>query len=210
MKIAIVVSEFNFDVTRMMLEMAREHARFLGVEVARVHIVPGVFELPMAAKHALSQPDIDGVAALGAVIEGETRHDEVVIQHAARKIMDLDAVPISATCVRVPVERAHSEAVQVTTEKPLGADQIRQALADMPGVQVLDDVRQDVYPTPLEMSGKDDVYSGSSPAFAVGAAATPRHISSVAKARWGLLRFEAIVNMALLLSFWVQRLFPVV
>jgi len=89
MKIAIVVSEFNFDVTRMMLEMAREHARFLGVEVARVHIVPGVFELPMAAKHALSQPDIDGVAALGAVIEGETRHDEVVIQHAARKIMDL-------------------------------------------------------------------------------------------------------------------------
>jgi len=89
MKIGIVVSEFHYDITMMMLERAKEHAEFLGVDVAAVVKVPGVFDMPLAIKRLLSRSDIDGVVALGAVIEGETEHDEVVMQHTSRKIADL-------------------------------------------------------------------------------------------------------------------------
>jgi 6,7-dimethyl-8-ribityllumazine synthase len=89
MKIGIVVSEFNYDITMMMLERAKEHAKFLGVEIGKVVAVPGVYDMPLAIKALLKRKDIDGVATIGAVIEGETEHDQIVIQHAARKITDL-------------------------------------------------------------------------------------------------------------------------
>jgi 6,7-dimethyl-8-ribityllumazine synthase len=89
MKIGIVVSEFNFDITQMMLEQARTHANFLGVEITKEVFVPGVFDMPLAIKELLKRNDVDGVVTLGAVIEGETEHDQIVIQHASRKITDL-------------------------------------------------------------------------------------------------------------------------
>ena len=89
MKIGAVVSEFNYDITMMMLERAKEHAQFLGAEINQVVKVPGVFDMGLAIKKLLERKDIDGVVALGAVIEGETEHDDIVIQHASRKIADL-------------------------------------------------------------------------------------------------------------------------
>ena len=89
MSIGIVVSEFNYDITMMMLERAKAHAEFLDVEVKEVIEVPGVFDMPLAIQKLLQRKDIDGVVTLGAVIEGETEHDDVVISHAGRKIADL-------------------------------------------------------------------------------------------------------------------------
>lgn len=89
MRIGIVVSEFNFDIGQMMLEQARTHARFLGVEIVKEILVPGAFDMPLAIKELLKRKDVDGVVTLGAVIEGETGHDQIVIQHASRKIADL-------------------------------------------------------------------------------------------------------------------------
>ena len=89
MKIGIVVSEFNFDITQMMLEQARAHARFLGLEITKEVFVPGVFDMPLAIKELVKRKDVDGVVTLGAVIEGETEHDQIVIQQASRKITDL-------------------------------------------------------------------------------------------------------------------------
>ncbi|UCH90054.1 MAG: 6,7-dimethyl-8-ribityllumazine synthase [Thermoplasmata archaeon] len=89
MKLGIVVSEFNYDITMMMLERAKEHADFLGADVKKVVKVPGVFDMPIAVKMLLEDKKIDGVVTLGAVIKGETDHDEIVIQHASRKIADL-------------------------------------------------------------------------------------------------------------------------
>jgi len=89
MRIGAVVSEFNYDITMMMLERAREHAQFLGAEITQIVKVPGVFDMGLAIKKLLEKTDIDGVVALGAVIEGETEHDDIVIQHASRKIADL-------------------------------------------------------------------------------------------------------------------------
>jgi 6,7-dimethyl-8-ribityllumazine synthase len=88
-RIGAVVSEFNYDITMAMLERAKEHAQFLGAEINQIVKVPGVFDMGLPIKKLLQKKDIDGVIALGAVIEGETEHDDVVIQHATRKIADL-------------------------------------------------------------------------------------------------------------------------
>ena len=88
-KIGAVVAEFNYEVTSLMLERAKAEADFLGVEITKQIKVPGCFEIPMATKKLLEMKDIDAVITLGAVITGETKHDEVVISQASRKIMDL-------------------------------------------------------------------------------------------------------------------------
>ena len=88
-KLGLAVSEFNWDVTGAMLEFAKRHAEFLEAEIVAEILVPGVLELPLAAKKLVERDDIDAVVTLGAVIEGETGHDEVIMQHAARKLVDL-------------------------------------------------------------------------------------------------------------------------
>jgi len=87
--LGIVVSEFNYDVTYLMLQRALNHTTFLGAKVRYIVKVPGAFEIPIAVKKLLEKKDIDAVVALGAVIQGETRHDELVASQAGRKIMDL-------------------------------------------------------------------------------------------------------------------------
>lgn len=89
MKIGIVVSEYNYDITQMMLERAKAHADFLGAKVVETIHVPGVYDMPLAVKKLLKAKNVDGVVALGAVIEGETGHDEIVIGQASRKLTDL-------------------------------------------------------------------------------------------------------------------------
>ena len=88
-RVAIAVSEFNFDVTVLMLERAKEEVAFLGASLGPVVKTPGVFDIPLAAKALLGRSDVDAVVALGAVIQGETGHDEVVMAQAARKLADL-------------------------------------------------------------------------------------------------------------------------
>jgi len=88
-KLGIVTSEFNWDIVGPMLEFAKQHATFLGAEIVKEMQVPGVYEIPLAAKKLVERKDIDAVVTLGAVIEGETSHDEVVMQQTARKLIDL-------------------------------------------------------------------------------------------------------------------------
>jgi 6,7-dimethyl-8-ribityllumazine synthase len=88
-KLGMVAAEFNFDITSMMIERAKSEAEFLEVEITRTIMVPGVFDMPLAVKKMLEDKSIDAVITLGAVIEGETEHDDVVIAHASRKIADL-------------------------------------------------------------------------------------------------------------------------
>jgi 6,7-dimethyl-8-ribityllumazine synthase len=87
--VAIVASEYNFDVTMPMLERAKEEVAFLGADLGPVVRTPGVYDIPLAVKALYARPDVDAVVALGAVIEGETQHDEVVMNQAARKLTDL-------------------------------------------------------------------------------------------------------------------------
>jgi 6,7-dimethyl-8-ribityllumazine synthase len=88
-RLGFVVSEFNRDITYQMELLGREHAQFLGAEVARVVYVPGVFDMPLVVKKLLDREDIDAVVTIGCVIQGETAHDEIVVSQTARKLMDL-------------------------------------------------------------------------------------------------------------------------
>ena len=88
-KLGFVVSEYNADVTTLMEQIALEHAKFLGAEAVKTIHVPGAFDMPLAVKKLLQDKKIDGVVTLGAVIEGDTDHDSIVAQNAARKIADL-------------------------------------------------------------------------------------------------------------------------
>jgi 6,7-dimethyl-8-ribityllumazine synthase len=87
--VAIVASEYNYDITLMMLERAKEEVDFLGATLGPVVKTPGVYDMPLAVKVLFGRSDVDAVVALGAVIEGETNHDEVVMNQAARKLTDL-------------------------------------------------------------------------------------------------------------------------
>ncbi|MGD0249960.1 MAG: 6,7-dimethyl-8-ribityllumazine synthase [Thermoplasmata archaeon] len=87
--VAIVASEYNYDVTLLMVERAKEEVDFLGATLGPVVKTPGVYDMPLAVKVLFGKPDVDAVVALGAVIEGETQHDEVVMNQAARKLTDL-------------------------------------------------------------------------------------------------------------------------
>lgn len=88
-RIGMVAAEFNYEVTMLMIERAKAEADFLGVKIVKEIKVPGVFEIPLAVKNMLEKEDVDAVITIGAVITGETKHDEVVISQASRKVMDL-------------------------------------------------------------------------------------------------------------------------
>jgi len=88
-RIGAVVAEFNYDITQMMLELAKEESKIRDSEITVIFPVPGVFDMPLAIKKLLEKDDVDGVVTLGAVIEGGTDHDQIVAQHASRKITDL-------------------------------------------------------------------------------------------------------------------------
>ena len=85
--------------------------------------------------------------------------EEMKMYNETRKIMHSD-VRTSATCVRVSSLRSHSESVWFETEKPLEVAEVREALTKAPGVTLVDDPQNYVYPMPLESAGKDDVYVG--------------------------------------------------
>lgn len=88
-KLGFVVAEFNRDITHQMEILGEEHARFLGAEVTEKIYVPGVFDMPLAIKKMCKETGIDAIVTIGCVIEGATKHDEVVAAQTARKIMDL-------------------------------------------------------------------------------------------------------------------------
>ncbi len=87
--LGFVIAEFNRDLTYQMELLAKEHAEFLGASVKETIMVPGVYDMPLAIKKLCKREDIDAVVTIGAVIEGATKHDEIVVQQASRKIIDL-------------------------------------------------------------------------------------------------------------------------
>jgi aspartate-semialdehyde dehydrogenase len=80
--------------------------------------------------------------------------------HETRKIFHDPAIRITATCVRVPVLRAHSEAINIEFSRPMSAERVREILSRAPGVRVVDDRERNYFPMPLDAAGGDDVLVG--------------------------------------------------
>ena len=91
--------------------------------------------------------------------ENDYTNEEMKMYHETRKIMHSD-VAVSATCVRVPVMRAHSESIWVETERAISVEEAREAFASAPGVVVMDEPAAKQYPMPLFLAGCDPVYVG--------------------------------------------------
>jgi aspartate-semialdehyde dehydrogenase len=86
--------------------------------------------------------------------------EEMKMVNETRKMFHTDAIQITATCIRVPVMRAHSEAINITFSKKVTEDQVREALAGAPGIRVVDDRQKNYFPMPIESSDGDDVLVG--------------------------------------------------
>ena len=86
--------------------------------------------------------------------------EEMKMYNETKKIMHAPSLDVSATCVRVPVMRAHSESIWIETEQPISIEQAREALSNAEGVVVLDDPAQKKYPMPLDIANEDPVYVG--------------------------------------------------
>jgi len=86
--------------------------------------------------------------------------EEMKMVHETRKIMGDQSIHVTATTVRVPVYVGHSEAVNIETERKLSVNEARAILSTAPGVLLYDDPAHKIYPMPLEVAGKDEVYVG--------------------------------------------------
>jgi aspartate-semialdehyde dehydrogenase len=86
--------------------------------------------------------------------------EETKMLRETRKIFGDESIRVTATCVRVPVLRAHCESINLSFERPLSEEEARKVLADAPGVSLVDDREHNLHPEPLLASGKDDVFVG--------------------------------------------------
>jgi len=93
-------------------------------------------------------------------LESGYTKEEAKMQDEARKIMHSPALRVSATCVRVPVYRAHSVAVTAEFQRPLSMEQARETLSKAPGLELVDEPHRNRYPMPLNVAGKDNCQVG--------------------------------------------------
>jgi aspartate-semialdehyde dehydrogenase len=93
-------------------------------------------------------------------LENGYTKEEMKMVNETRKIMGDDSIRVTATTVRVPVFKGHSESVNIETEKKLSPNEVRSLLAKSPGITVFDAPEKNVYPLPIDVAGKDDVYVG--------------------------------------------------
>jgi aspartate-semialdehyde dehydrogenase len=131
-----------------MLEL-REQSRGL---LDEAHVEP-----PQALPHQIAFNVIPRIDSF--LPDGYTREEQKMLQET-QKIMHSTGISVSATCVRVPVYISHSEALHIEFEQPVSVEDARAALANMPGVKVLDSPEDSIYPMPWDVAGTDDVYVG--------------------------------------------------
>jgi len=89
LKIAVVVSEFNQEVTSRMLLVVQEKAKLLKIKITYICKVPGAYDMPIIVDALLQKKNVDGVVTLGAIIKGQTKHDEVIAHSAANALTEL-------------------------------------------------------------------------------------------------------------------------
>ena len=126
------------------------------LEAQHAQLVAG--EEPAVEKFAF-QLAYNVIPHIDVFTDNDYTKEEMKMFHETRKIMHSD-IRVAATCVRVPVMRAHSESVWLETERPVSVEQARAAFAAAPGVVLMDDPARKVYPMPLFLAGADPVYVG--------------------------------------------------
>ena len=127
-----MVSEFNEEVTSRMLSVAEEKAKMMKLKINYICKVPGAYDIPIIVNTLLQKKDIDGVVTLGAIIKGQTKHDEVIAHSTAHALTVLSIKyqkPVSLgitgpgmqerhayTRIRPVAERAVESVVKISNE----------------------------------------------------------------------------------------------
>jgi aspartate-semialdehyde dehydrogenase len=116
---------------------------------------------PLPAPKVFAQQIANNVVPLCETFRDDAYStEEVKLLFEARKILELPELEVAMTCVRVPVPVGHSMSVLLETERPIAPDEARRALAAFPGVVVMDDPAHNVFPTPADAAGRDEVLVG--------------------------------------------------
>lgn len=97
---------------------------------------------------------------IGSFVQGDYTNEEWKLVNETHKIMHAPKIKISATTVRVPVRTGHSESVYIETIKPITAQKAREILAKAPGIVVIDEPKNNLYPMPRDAEGKDETFVG--------------------------------------------------
>jgi aspartate-semialdehyde dehydrogenase len=124
----------------------------------RAYVEGGTMEIE-AYPYQIAFNAIPQIGSLKDALPGYTS-EEAKMLFETRKILADEDIKVSATCVRIPVFFAHSEALNVEFARPVSVEEARAILSQAPGVQVIDAVPDKLYPMPLDAGGKDDVFVG--------------------------------------------------
>ncbi len=117
-------------------------------------------EMPFTPKIYPRQIAFNVIPQVDAFTENGYTKEEMKMLNEGRKIMNLPDLRVSCTCVRVPVYRSHSVSITAQFERPVIADAARAAYSNKPGVQLVDDIANKLFPVPLDTTGKDDCLVG--------------------------------------------------
>ena len=93
-------------------------------------------------------------------LENGYTNEEIKMLNETRKILHDDELPVSATCVRIPVMLSHSEAIHIEFDRKVTPSEVKEVLNQFDGVTVVDDPTDNVYPMPVDASGRDEVFVG--------------------------------------------------
>ena len=116
--------------------------------------------LPFSPRIYPRQIAFNVIPQVDAFTENGYTKEELKMLHEGRKILGLPDLRVSCTCVRVPVYRSHSVSITAQFDRPVTADAARAAFAGKPGIQVVDDPANRIFPMPLDATGKDDCLVG--------------------------------------------------
>ena len=100
------------------------------------------------------------IPQIGSVRDNGYTGEELKVGDETRKVLGLPDLPVTATCVRVPTVIGHGVSVHAEFDRSVGVDEARDVLLGAPGVEVMDDTANAVYPTPLHAAGRDPSYVG--------------------------------------------------
>ncbi len=100
------------------------------------------------------------IPQIDVFLESDYTKEETKMVNETRKIMEDPSIQINATCVRVPVFYAHSESVNIETERYITASEARKILSKAPGLKVVDDPKKQAYPMPIDAEGHDETFVG--------------------------------------------------
>jgi aspartate-semialdehyde dehydrogenase len=134
-------------------QLKEETVRIVSSGYTKVHV-------NLDAKAMPQQISFNVFPHIGGFAEFDYTSEEWKLVKETHKIMHDSKIKVSATTVRVPVRTGHSESVYIETQKAIAPDKARELLAKAPGVIVIDDPRDNFYPMPKDVEGKDEVFVG--------------------------------------------------